>query len=596
MAAFVFHSRTRVREPEDPAPPEITAVGILRTHLGRIFTGTSSDLPDSAIVPGTPRSSGAVRAASPALDLGALGEEGFVVIPVESGDRAVLMLASSGAKGVLNGTYELLRKLGARLAGESLVFPSRPAAELQGPFVNSPCYPFRLLNGPLETLARFMINWTEAPASMSAVYLRDYPLLEWKEKYGEEIAKTRAMLRSFLGEAESYGIRTLASGVEAWCPDGAEELYPELCHPRTGHVTCPESPGYHRFIGERLGELFADFPSLGGYRLTLADIVKRDAFETCPGCAHVGPAERVRRIAEAVRRAVGERLIVVRSWGIEHIDPEELDAALPEEVAIECKTYPEMSPWLERFPRRMKLASLPANAPQARGNNFFPCSMVERWKSTAFSLTRWGVQGLVGRGRVPFSGAFGDRLASINSYSFARLAWQPATTTTDIYAEWCAANFPGAEAPVTRILQASSLAAGGISTAGGKRLDYHSGLPPCAGALRRVLDELPDSEEFRAHVLEEKRLAASTIAEMKRILSDAAGSFSPDAFNSLMRMLEHEGELAQLFRLYVEGLFLYLRVRRSRASEADRERLTRIAVRMVAVARAMQDNSSFAST
>ncbi len=596
MAAFVFHSRTRIMEPQNPAPPEATAVALLRGQLSRMFTGDSPELPDSVIIVGTPASSEAVRAASSTLDLQGLGEDGFVAMPVEAGQRSALMLASVAPKGVLNGTYALLRQLGAGLAGDGPAPEPRPSAELQRPLVDSPCYPFRLLNGPAETLARLMINWTEAPVSMSAVYLRDYPLLQWKEKYDEDIVRTRMSLRSFLREAEGYGIGVLASGVETWYPDGLEELYPEIRHSETGHVCCPESPGYYRFIEARLGELFSDFSRLGGYRLTLADIVKKDPFETCAACSGITPAERVRRIVEAIRRAVGRRLIIVRSWGIEHLDPEELDAALPEDVAIECKAHPAMSPWLERFPRRPRFASLPVNAPEARGNNFIACSMVEAWKTAAFSLMRHGVGGLVGRGRAGSSSEFGDRLASVNAYSFARFAWQPAMTTTAVYSDWCAVNFPGAEAPVTRILRASGPAAEAVLKAIGKRLDYHSGLPPSAGALREVLGELPDSEESIARAFEEKHFAFRAVAEMKRILSEAASSFAPDDFNSLMRMLEHHGELARLFELYVEGLLRYLRVRRFGAGEEEKDRLARVAVRVVAVASAMQDNSSFAST
>lgn len=136
--------------------------------LGVEIATAKKNIGDGAILVGTPKSS-AIIAGLLSVRLTALGDEGFIIRSIKSGNKNIILIASNSETGALYGAFHFLR----------LIQTLQPVNELN--ISEKPRLQIRMLNhwdnpdGSIERgyAGKSLWNWAELPGKVDS-RLRDY--------------------------------------------------------------------------------------------------------------------------------------------------------------------------------------------------------------------------------------------------------------------------------------------------------------------------------------------------------------------------------------------------------------------------------------
>ena len=134
--------------------------------LGRAVPRNENNLADGTVIVGTQGNSALVRDLKWAADLGAVGDEGFIIRSTRIGNKPVTVIAANAEIGALYGGFHFLRLMQTGRPIDKLDIAERPALQL------------RLMNhwdnpdGTIERgyAGRSMWQWNELPGKLSPRY------------------------------------------------------------------------------------------------------------------------------------------------------------------------------------------------------------------------------------------------------------------------------------------------------------------------------------------------------------------------------------------------------------------------------------------
>lgn len=423
----------------------------------------------------------------PADELARLGDEGFVVKTGEWQEHPVVVVAGNTDRGVLYGTFALLRhlQLGAPLAGLHLADAPRVRQRLADHWDN----PVRIRGFRDESIERgyagdSFFHWDELPGTVDP-RLHDWArLLAAMGLNGVMINNVNTAKRglqgwrlltpaylpklaALAGVLRPYGVRLYIS-VNFFTPVLTGEL----------PTADPLEPTVQAWWRHKADEIYAAIPDFGGF------LVKADS-EGEPGPMKYGRshADGANMIAAALAphggtiqwrafvydRSTGDR--VTQAYAAFH----PLAGRFAPNAFVQVKNGPldfqvrePVSSLLGAMPGTGQILELQITQ-EYTGQDRHVCFLAPMWRevldfdthatgpgATIARLVETGANGVAG---VMNTGSdrnwTGQLLAQANTYAFGRLAWNPGLAADEIAREWSELTFgrdPEVTAVVTRIL------------------------------------------------------------------------------------------------------------------------------------------------
>lgn len=424
------------------------------------------------ILIGTPDSSSIIRDQAAGLGLEALGEEGFVVRPVEQDAGRYTLIASNGPRGILYGCAAVADRvrLGTDIADVSL--RERPALRDRNLWAwNRPSHGrdsiFHIdrMRDPaadphMQRLGRYL-----AQARINALTLWPAPRIRPDSAdASEEALDAYRNLARWL--REHYGVETYLFTIY--------EVERGLPPPFHGWPLCTFDERVIEHWRTYLDRLARNVPDLRGLVMAGAggDWVRGPWECECEKCEQHTDRELIvramRMIGEPwseaggrlIWKAVTDRPTRVPTE-VEHFA--NLDDQLPPNTQIAHKNFykdfrqphPLMPMFYAHADQREHVRPYLVEFQiygEYRGGTDFPCVMIDRWGEVFPLLTRKNYAGAMAICSFVSAERWDHPLNMANWYAFGRYAWNPDTPPDEIYRDWAALTF-GSEAPIDEIIE-----------------------------------------------------------------------------------------------------------------------------------------------
>jgi alpha-glucuronidase len=438
---------------------------------------------DGALVLGTPASSPEVAALGWTGELRALGPEGFVIRTARVAGRPATVIASEGPRGVLYGTFHLLRLAGTGAPLGALAVSQRPriALRMLDHWDN--------LDGSIERgyAGRSLWKWDELPERVDPRVV-DYA------RANASIGINATVLNNVNAKADSLTapyLRKAAALADALRPYGIRVfLSANFAAPRLiGGLqkSDPLDPAVARFWKDKADEIYRVIPDFGGF------LVKANS-EGQPGPQDYQRthADGANVLADAVAPHGG--IVMWRAFVYDAaVDPDRvkraylefvpLDGRFRKNVFVQVKNGPldfmprePFHPLFGALPQTPILAELQVTQ-EYLGHSKHLAYLAPMWRefldsdtfskgpgSTVAKVVDGSLHGYALTGIAGVANTGDDRnwtghdLAQANWYAYGRLAWDPSLAAEAIADEWIGLTFtrdPAAAATLRAMLMGS---------------------------------------------------------------------------------------------------------------------------------------------
>jgi alpha-glucuronidase len=231
------------------------------TLLGGTVPSNENDLADGTVLVGTPGNSAPIRDLNWGGDLGAIGNEGFIIRSTRIGNSPVTVIAANTEVGALYGTFHFLRLMQTGRPIDKLDLAERPALQLR--LMNHWDNP----NGTIERgyAGRSLWQWDELPGKLSPRYA-DYA------RACASIGINGAVINNVNADPlilSPENLRKVAALADVWRPYGVRMyLCANFAAPvRVGGLSTadPLDQGVADWWQAKADEIYGIIPDFGGF-------------------------------------------------------------------------------------------------------------------------------------------------------------------------------------------------------------------------------------------------------------------------------------------------------------------------------------------
>lgn len=469
---------THVVVPGKPGQLEASAATELKNGLtgllGQQVRDRAAPTGDGAVIIGTPDTSALIAENVGRSELDRLGPEGYVLRTRRVQGTNAILVASSGARGVLYGAFHLLRLVQTRQRIDQLDITERPAN------------PLRLANH-WDNLDRTVergyagpsiFHWDELP-ELRPRYT-DYARALASVGVNGTVVNNVNASPDILSSERLPGLAALAGVLREW--GVTFYLSANFASPMVlgGLDTAdPLDPGVQAWWQDKIDEIYSHIPDFGGF------LVKANS-EGQPGPLEYGRthADGANLFASALQAHDGIVMWrafihdgVPETWvhlAYETFKP--LDGRFADNVVVQIKNGPQdfkprepVHPLFGAMPNTNSMLELQVTQ-EYTGQSTHLCYLVPMWKEvydfdthangagttvativdgSAHDYSHSGVAGVMNIGSD--DNWTGHHLAAANTHGYARLAWNPALGTDELAEEWVRMTF-GSNARVVKVL------------------------------------------------------------------------------------------------------------------------------------------------
>jgi alpha-glucuronidase len=453
-------------------------ISATRTMLGSPVRLSQGTLQPGTVIIGTPKNSSFIRDLNWSNDLGAVGDEGFIIRSTQVEKRPFTVIASNGEIGSLYGAFHFLRLLQTGQPIDELNIVERPALQLR--LLNQ----WDNLNGSIERgyAGKSLWQWKELPGKLSPRYTDFARANAAIGVNGSVINNVNAGVRYMNAEY----LPKVAALAEVWRPFGVRMyLSANFAAPvRLGGLTTAD-PLDQKVIDwwkAKADEIYTLIPDFGGF------LVKADS-EGQPGPKKYGRthAQGANLLADALAPHKGN--VIWRAFVYDaNIDPDRtkrayieftrLDGQFRPNVAIQVKNGPlDFQPREPFHPLFGALKNTPVVAEiqasqeylgQAKHLVYLGTMWEEFLQSDTYAKGQGSTVAKVLAGKVNPSNLTGmvsvtnpglnanwcgHHFCQSNWYAFGRLAWNPESSAAKIAEEWTRMTFTNDDQTVATITQ-----------------------------------------------------------------------------------------------------------------------------------------------
>ena len=229
--------------------------------MGDAVPSGEKALVDGAVIAGTPATSGLIHDLNWSADLGAVGDEGFIIRSTRIAGHPATVIASNGEIGALYGAFHFLRLMQTGQPIDRLNIAERPALQLR--LMNHWDNP----NGTIERgyAGRSLWNWAELPGKISPRYA-DYA------RACASIGINGAVINNVNADPNILSpeyLRKVAALADVWRPYGVRVyVSANFAAPtRLGGLTTadPLDKGVADWWKAKAGEIYGLIPDFGGF-------------------------------------------------------------------------------------------------------------------------------------------------------------------------------------------------------------------------------------------------------------------------------------------------------------------------------------------
>ena len=428
---------------------------------GRDIADVKSITRGGTVVAGTFESSPLIAALLPDVLPGTTGEEGYLIRSVTQKGKRIIVIASEGDRGVLYGTFHLLRLVSMRVSLKDLSVTEKPAVALR--LLNH----WDNLDRTVERgYAGFSIwNWHLLPDYISPLY-KDYA------RANASIGINGAVITNVNANAlvltEPY-LRKVAAIADVMRPYGIKiYLTARFSAPSEAgglSTSDPLDPGVVRWWRDKAAEIYSLIPDFGGF------LVKANS-EGQPGPQNYGRthADGANMLADAVAPFGG--VVMWRAFVYDNNVPVDrakqaynefvpLDGSFRSNVLVQVKNGPvDFQPREPFHPLFGSMPSTPLMMEFQITQEYLGCAthlvflaplFEECLRSDTYargegsavsdvidgSLYGHSLTGMAGVANIGTERNWtGHLFGQANWYAFGRLAWAPALTSATIADEW----------------------------------------------------------------------------------------------------------------------------------------------------------------
>ena len=428
---------------------------------GRDIADVKSMTRGGTVVAGTFESSPLIAALLPDVLPGTTGEEGYLIRSVTQKGKRIIVIASDGDRGVLYGTFHLLRLVSMRVSMKDLSVTEKPAVALR--LLNH----WDNLDRTVERgYAGFSIwNWHLLPDYISPLY-KDYA------RANASIGINGAVITNVNANAlvltEPY-LRKVAAIADVMRPYGIKiYLTARFSAPSEAgglSTSDPLDPGVVRWWRDKAAEIYSLIPDFGGF------LVKANS-EGQPGPQNYGRthADGANMLADAVAPFGG--VVMWRAFVYDNNVPVDrakqaynefvpLDGSFRSNVLVQVKNGPvDFQPREPFHPLFGSMPSTPLMMEFQITQEYLGCAthlvflaplFEECLRSDTYargegsavsdvidgSLYGHSLTGMAGVANIGTERNWtGHLFGQANWYAFGRLAWAPALTSATIADEW----------------------------------------------------------------------------------------------------------------------------------------------------------------
>jgi alpha-glucuronidase len=433
--------------------------------LGSAVPRNENNLADGTVIVGTPGNSALVRDLNWAANLGAVGDEGFMIRPARIANHPVTVIAANTDIGALYGSFHFLRLMQTGQPIGKLNIAERPALQL------------RLMNhwdnpdGTIERgyAGRSLWQWNELPGKLSPRYADFARVCASLGINGAVINNVNADPRMLAPET----LRKVAALADVWRPYGVR-MY--LCANFAAPVTLgglgtadPLDQKVADWWKAKADEIYSLIPDFGGF------LVKANS-EGQPGPKTYGRnhAEGANVLADALAPHKGN--VMWRAFVYETDDPDRamsayveftrLDGQFRPNVAVQVKNGPvDFQPrepfhplfgGMKQTPVIAEIQATQEYLGQAKHLVYLGTMWKEFLDSDTFAKGPGSTVAKVLAGKVHPSRITGmvsvtnpgtdtnwcgHHFSQANWYAFGRLAWNPELPAEKIADEWTRMTF-----------------------------------------------------------------------------------------------------------------------------------------------------------
>ncbi|MCF7974788.1 MAG: alpha-glucuronidase [Phycisphaerae bacterium] len=437
-----------------------------KAMLGRAIPLSMNDVAEGTLLIGTPGNSAQIRELHWATDLGAVGDEGYIIRSARIENKPVTVIAANSDIGSLYGCFHFLRLMQTAQPIDALNIIERPALQLR--LMNH----WDNLNGTIERgyAGRSLWQWNDLPDTLSPRYA-DYA------RACASIGINGAVVNNVNADPRVLSpewLRKVAALADVWRPYGVHMyLSVNFASPvRLGGLATadPLDQGVMDWWKAKADEIYGLIPDFGGF------LVKANS-EGQPGPKTYGRthAEGANMLADALAPHKGN--VMWRAFVYdEDIDPDRakrayieftrLDGQFRPNVAIQVKNGPidfqprePFHPLFGGMKHTPVIAEIQATQ-EYLGQAKHLVYLGTMWKEFLDSDTHAKGAGstvahvLAGKvhpshitGMVSVTNPgldtnwCGHHFSQSNWYAFGRLAWNPALSAREIADEWARMTF-----------------------------------------------------------------------------------------------------------------------------------------------------------
>jgi alpha-glucuronidase len=433
--------------------------------LGGAIPQNENSLADGTVIVGTPGNSALIRDLNWATDLGAIGDEGFIIRSARITEHPVTVIAANSEIGALYGTFHFLRLMQTGRPIDEPGITERPALQLR--LMNHWDNP----NGTIERgyAGRSMWQWNELPGKLSPRYT-DYA------RACASLGINGAVINNVNADPQilaTGNLQKAAALANVWRPYGVRMyLCANFAAPmRVGGLATadPLDKGVADWWKAKADEIYALIPDFGGF------LVKANS-EGQPGPKTYGRshAEGANVLADALAPHKGN--IMWRAFVYETDDPDRamsayveftrLDGQFRPNVAVQAKNGPvdfmPREPFhplfggMKQTPVIAEIQATQEYTGQAKHLVYLGTMWKEFLDSDTFAKGPGSTVGKVLAGKI-YPGRItgmvsvtnpgldtnwcGHHFSQSNWYAFGRLAWNPELSAEKIADEWIRMTF-----------------------------------------------------------------------------------------------------------------------------------------------------------